>query len=86
MAARPHGDLLLSASDIRSAAAEGVIQFDDAERLLTWGADRAATPPRAERTKGFNLVSVAYYFAALLMISACAWFLGDKWTWAAART
>ncbi len=34
-------------------------------------------PP--EQSKGFNLVTVAYYFGALLMISACAWFLGDKW-------
>jgi hypothetical protein len=39
---------------------------------------RGAGAPR-ERTKGLNLVSVAYYFGALLMISACAWFLGDKW-------
>ncbi len=22
---------------------------------------------------------VLYYFGAMLMISACAWFLGDKW-------
>ena len=36
-------------------------------------------PPAPEKAKGFNLVTVLYYFGALLMISACAWFLGAKW-------
>jgi hypothetical protein len=72
-------DRLFSAADIRQAAAEGVIRPADAERLLAWGAARGVAASRPERPKGFNLVSVAYYFGALLMISACAWFLGDKW-------
>jgi hypothetical protein len=64
-----------------------VLLRDDAERLVQWGfeqrfnqsrlADPKALP--VERRKGFNLVTVAYYFGAMLMISACAWFLGDKW-------
>jgi hypothetical protein len=32
-----------------------------------------------ERRKGLNIATVAYYFGAMLMIVACAWFLGDKW-------
>jgi len=57
-----------------------VISPDDAERLIHWLSNQ---PPEAEEApetaKGFNLVTVAYYFGAMLMISACAWFLGDKW-------
>jgi hypothetical protein len=41
--------------------------------LLAWAGRRrvAATAPREQR-KGLNLVSIAYCFGALLMISACA--------------
>ena len=78
-------ELFLSPSDIYRAAAEGVLTDADAERLVQWGQGQRASaiagstsaPP--ERAKGLNLVSVAYYFGAMLMISACAWFLGDKW-------
>ncbi len=74
------GDLLVSAVDIRRAASQGVIRQEDAERLLEWASRGSATSPAPrERRKGLNIVSVAYYFGALLMISACAWFLGDKW-------
>ena len=81
-------ELLLNTSDIRRAAAEGVLSERDAERLVEWAYEQrfnrtlAPEPPPAapaERRKGFNLVTVAYYFGAMLMISACAWFLGDKW-------
>jgi hypothetical protein len=81
-------ELLLTPSDIRRAAAEGVLPERDAERLVEWGYEQRFNrtllpepPPEApaERRKGFNLVTVAYYFGAMLMISACAWFLGDKW-------
>lgn len=79
--------MLLTAADIRSAAVEGVLSRDDAEHLVEWGSRRrAALPPipapatsPIEEGKGLNLVTVAYYFGAMLMISACAWFLGDKW-------
>lgn len=80
------GDLMLSADDVRAAAREAVISTEDAERLVQWGLNRrtgidsnanSSTP--AEHRKGLNLVTVAYYFGAMLMISACAWFLGDKW-------
>lgn len=81
-------ELLLTPADIRRAAAEGVLQDRDAERLIGWGYeqrfDRTLLPgarpePAPETRKGLNAVTVAYYFGAMLMISACAWFLGDKW-------
>ena len=73
-------DIVVSAVDIRRAASQGVIGRDDAERLLDWARrSKATTAATPERRKGLNIVSVAYYFGALLMISACAWFLGDKW-------
>ena len=75
-------DPLLTASDILRAADEGVLPRREAERLVEWGrARRTGAPPRveAEAQKGLNAVTVAYYFGAMLMISACAWFLGDKW-------
>src|SRR4051812_24974588 len=75
-------DLLLNASDILRAADEGVLPRAEAERLVEWGrARRTETAPRVapEASKGLNAVTVAYYFGAMLMISACAWFLGDKW-------
>lgn len=78
--------LLLSASDIRQAAADEIISEFESERLIRWAVERRAETPShglsreaPEQMKGFNLVTVAYYFGAMLMISACAWFLGDKW-------
>src|SRR6266852_1171109 len=81
MSARVAGSAV-SIDDIRLAVSQGVIQSADADRLLEWvrGNSRTAAahaPP--EQPKGLNVVSVAYYFGTLLMISACAWFLGDKW-------
>ena len=80
-------ELSLTSSDIYVAAEQGVLLQDDAERLVRWGYEQRfnrsgyAEPkaPVVERRKGLNLVTVAYYFGALMMISACAWFLGDKW-------
>jgi hypothetical protein len=75
-------DLLFTASDILRAAEEGVLPRPEAERLVEWGrARRTEAKPRVrpEEQKGLNAVTVAYYFGAMLMISACAWFLGDKW-------
>src|SRR5678816_3854920 len=80
-----NADLSLSTSDIYRAAGEGVILMADAERLVKWGYEQRFRDPLSaeslppEQRKGFNLVTVAYYFGAMLMISACAWFLGDKW-------
>lgn len=76
---------MFTSSDIDRAIAEGVISVEDGERLLVWGYKRRfdSSPreivPVTEDPKGFNLVTVAYYFGAMLMISGCAWFLGDKW-------
>jgi hypothetical protein len=80
-------ELQISASDIERAVEAGVIDKEGAERLVRWAYDRRFDPssqpspqtPPIEEPKGFNLVTVAYYFGAMLMISACAWFLGDKW-------
>jgi hypothetical protein len=80
--------ILLSADDIRRAAMANVLSQDAAENLLQWAHDQkaalsqrtdAAAIQAVEQRKGLNLVTVAYYFGAMLMISACAWFLGDKW-------
>ncbi len=82
----PKDEISLSAADIRRAAAEGAISDADSQNLIAWarvqadesGRDAQASAP-VEANKGFNLVTVAYYFGAMLMISACAWFLGSKW-------
>jgi hypothetical protein len=81
------GEILLSSADIQRAAAEGVLSQTDADSLVRWGYEQRFNRllvkepqiPAPERRKGFNLVTVVYYFGAMLMISACAWFLGDKW-------
>ena len=81
-------EILLSTADINRATAEGVISQSDADGLIRWAYDQrfkrtmpseAPAPPAPEQHKGFNVVTVLYYFGAMLMISACAWFLGDKW-------
>jgi len=80
-------EIILSAADINRACAEAVISRSDADKLIDWAAAQRskgglraeAAPTAPERVKGFNVVTVLYYFGALLMISACAWFLGDKW-------
>src|SRR6187399_3076766 len=77
----------LTESDLFRAAEEGVISQTDSQKLVEWALieaekSRVSHPdgePRIEEQKGLNLVTVAYYFGAMLMISACAWFLGDKW-------
>src|SRR4051794_34144391 len=74
------GNINISISDIRDAGADGVISPDDAERLIHWLSGQAPEADASPETaKGLNAVTVAYYFGAMLMISACAWFLGDKW-------
>ena len=81
-------EVLLSTADLNRAVAEGVISQSQADALVHWAYDQrfkrtlpaeAPLPPAAEQHKGFNVVTVLYYFGAMLMISACAWFLGDKW-------
>jgi hypothetical protein len=83
----PDPELLFTPADIYRAAEEGVLLRTDAERLINWGFEKRfnasllAEPKAAavERRKGLNFVTVAYYFGAMLMITACAWFLGDNW-------
>src|SRR5438128_6225145 len=75
--------ILLSIADLERAVADGVLSHSDVERLTSWAttqrSQHAESRPATEQRKGFNLVTVLYYFGAMLMISACAWFLGDKW-------
>ena len=77
----PTSEITLTGSDLRRAAADGIISEADSESLIQWAGERRGPDdaPDAEQQKGFNLVTVAYYFGAMLMISAGAWFLGDKW-------
>lgn len=91
--ATDYSHVVVSAKDIERAAEEGVLAKNDADRLVRWAYDqhfnRTLVPdpqlPAPEQRKGFNLVTVLYYFGAMLMISACAWFLGDKWDVLGAR-
>ncbi len=84
---RNNRGLVLSETDIRRATAQGVLAERDADSLLRWAYDQRfnlltiseVEPPSPEQRKGFNLVTVLYYFGAMLRISAWAWFLGDKW-------
>jgi hypothetical protein len=73
--------ITLTAHDIEAAIAEQILTPGDANRLFAWAQARAGATRQAdvETAKGLNLVTVAYYFGAMMMIVACAWFLGDKW-------
>jgi hypothetical protein len=81
----PDEQIWLTTGDLREAVDDGVISALDAQNLIAWAAEKypavdggTAESP-VEESKGFNLVTIAYYFGSMLMISACAWFLGDKW-------
>jgi Predicted membrane protein (DUF2157) len=66
-----------TSADFDRWAAEGWLPAEQAERLRV----ALHTGPRAdaEGPKGLNLLTVAYYFGALLIIGALAWFLYDQW-------
>ncbi|MGH9880773.1 MAG: hypothetical protein ACRD6N_05000, partial [Pyrinomonadaceae bacterium] len=69
-------EVTLSSADIQRAAAEGVLSHADADRLVHWAYDQRfnkvlpaePTVPAPEQRKGFNPVTVVYYFGAMLMI------------------
>ena len=79
-------EITLTIEDVRQAANDGIIGETDADRLIHWASERparsgkAVSAPPVERAKGFNVVTVAYYFGAMLMISAFGWFLGNIWS------
>ena len=83
----PNYEVSLTSSDIYLAVEQGVLSQTDADRLVRWRLDQrfnqsAVLRPKVaavEQGKGLNFVTVAYCFGAMLMVSACAWFLGDKW-------
>lgn len=72
---------ILSRDDLFDARDAGVLDAAGVDRLLAWHAARSMVTDGdgIEATPRLNAVMVAYYFGALMMISACAWFLGDKW-------
>jgi hypothetical protein len=74
-------EVTFSIDELAKAAEQGVIEPASVARLLAWRESRAPASATSmpERPKGLNFVTIAYYFGAMLMISACAWFLGDKW-------
>lgn len=86
--AQPQTDeIVLTIADIRQAASDGAIAQADADSLVRWACERphheakpTGSPVATEQAKGFNIVTVAYYFGAMLMISAFAWFLGNIWS------
>ena len=63
----------IAKKDLEWAASRGVI--DDAQAEALW---RALTERSADRPK-FDLIHVAYYFGALLVIGAMGWFMGTAW-------
>ena len=66
-------EILLSIADLERAAAEGVLSYAEVREIAAW-ADKQSLPRSplikapAEHRKGLNLVTVIYYFGALLMI------------------
>jgi hypothetical protein len=87
----PDEQIFISTGDLRQAVEDGVISALDAQNLIAWAAeqypnvDSTVAPAPVEQSKGFNLITIAYYFGAMMMISACAWFLGDKWEFLGSR-
>ena len=63
----------IAKKDLDWAASTGVIDVAQAESL--W---QALTERTADRSK-FDLIHVAYYFGALLVIGAMGWFMGTAW-------
>ncbi|MFP6748617.1 MAG: DUF2157 domain-containing protein [Alphaproteobacteria bacterium] len=63
----------IAKKDLEWAASKGVI--DDSQAAALW---QALSDRTADHAK-FDLIHVAYYFGALLVIGAMGWFLGTKW-------
>lgn len=59
--------------DLKWAAANGIIDTPQAEKLWLALAEKQADQPR------FGLVHILYYFGALLVISAMGWFMTNAW-------
>ncbi len=63
----------VSKEDLNWAASEGLISAEQAEAL--W----EALEGRATTHSKFDLAHVAYYFGALIVISAMGWFMTQAW-------
>jgi hypothetical protein len=66
-----------TSADFDRWAAEGWLPAEQAQRLRV--ALDTGPSGDAEGPKGLNLLRVAYYFGALLIIGALGWFLYDQW-------
>lgn len=55
------------------AVSNKIISQDQAKNL--WNFLKAENPNDAK----FDLINVAYYFGALLIIGAMTWFMGEAW-------
>jgi hypothetical protein len=66
-----------TSADFSRWAGEGWLPEEQAARLRA--ALRTDPAGVAEGAKGLNLLTVAYYFGALLIIGALGWFLFDQW-------
>lgn len=63
----------LSKDDLKWAASQGLITMVQAENLWNRLENRSSVRPR------FDLAHVAYYFGALLVLSAMGWFMTRAW-------
>jgi hypothetical protein len=63
----------ISRDDLRQAAEEGMISTEQAEAL--WHALQRRSPT----SQNFDLANVAYYFGALIVVSAMGWFMTHAW-------
>lgn len=72
----------LSRADLDAAVAEGILDAAQAERLLAFAERRApspASPPPGAPRARFDLLHVAWYFGALIVIGAMGWFMTLGW-------
>lgn len=68
----------LTEDDLKRWVAEGWITNEQASRIVgRLGSPEG--PSGSEGAKGLNVLTIAYYFGALLIVGALAWFLGDQW-------
>jgi hypothetical protein len=68
----------ISREDLTHAAQQGVISYEQADRLWSAFSSRTETAG-AESGNRFDLGHVAYYFGAMVVISAMGWFMTLGW-------
>jgi hypothetical protein len=73
------GAMEIQRADLEWAAGQGVITPRQAEALWVALEQRAAAAPPVAARPRFDLVHVAYYFGALIVIGAMGWFMNVGW-------